>query len=68
MDLSYNFFDLEQVKTIGEGLAQNQTLLGLHMHGAPCRFDAKGFLIPGQNEESAEAAHTGQKSESNCWI
>lgn len=68
LDLSYNFFTLEQVKTIGTGLASNQTLLGLHMHGAPCKFDSKGFLIPCENKGATEDAHMGTHTESNCWI
>ena len=45
MDLSNNYFTLEESKMIAAGLENNHTLFGFHFVGNYGYVDAKGFLV-----------------------
>ncbi|TMW67056.1 hypothetical protein Poli38472_012172 [Pythium oligandrum] len=48
LDLSNNHLDMEDCGIFARYLAQNQTLIGLHMSGNCGIMDTRGFLIPKQ--------------------
>jgi Ran GTPase-activating protein (RanGAP) involved in mRNA processing and transport len=80
LDLSHNSMDEGMCMQIGAGLAQNQTLLGIHMIGNQCSIDALGFIKPSRKPTSLAAMHLynrtlnsprsrrAERTFSNCWI
>jgi len=44
VDLGSNGLKVKELQTIGEGLKDNHTILGLHMMGNELQTDALGFL------------------------
>ena len=74
LDLSFNYLSKEQCTVIAKGLAENHSLLGLHVLGNYATVDARGFLQPAdvcQTEESNYFRRilSGKKpSNQNCWL
>lgn len=44
VDISYNNLRLAEMRIINEGLADNHTVLGVHLMGNEAEIDAKGFV------------------------
>lgn len=53
LDMSSNYFSMEDSKIIAEALAENHTIYGFHFQGNHGYVDSKGFLqIPTEAEQS----------------
>lgn len=50
LDLSFNYFTINETKMIAEGLKNNHDLLGLHYLGNEGFLDSQGFLIASKND------------------
>ena len=46
LDMSYNYFNYEQSKSLSAGLELNKTIYGFHFVGNCGYVDDRGFLIP----------------------
>lgn len=80
LDLSQNHLSQQECSLIGEGLAENHTLLGLHMTGNPASIDSHGYLTPCTELWSMETAECLPRiisydvprididRRNNCWI
>jgi hypothetical protein len=64
LDLSFNHLDRDQCAVLGEALAHNHTLLGLHMDGNACTVTSCGFLALAKPELGA--AHRNRAAPSIC--
>ena len=55
VDLSHNHLGKEDLKILGEALAGNTTLMGLHVEGQEAHCDSVGFLVDDANQRRASA-------------
>jgi Ran GTPase-activating protein (RanGAP) involved in mRNA processing and transport len=77
LDLSYNYFDEAETRTLSGLLADNHTLFGLHYEGNDGLVDARGFIKVQTYASNSGNAHTFRRifsekgrsaTEKNCWI
>lgn len=45
MDLSFNYFNLQDSKTLAESLTKNRTIYGFHFAGNSGYVDTRGFIV-----------------------
>lgn len=74
LDLSYNYFTVDESRILGEALKHNHQILGLHMEGNNCKIDSNGFLVTETNQQMLENGllfrrmFKQKKLTDNCWI
>ena len=77
LDLSNNYFNLEECEHMAQSILANHTILGIHMEGNDCRVDTKGFLIPDPDKRKDIESHLSHRllspkrtyyESKNCWI
>ena len=54
LDISHNNFSLNDMIVIGDGLRENQSLLGIHTEGNNAYIDPIGFVRPKPNDKEVE--------------
>ena len=77
LDLSNNYFTLEECTLLADSLNCNHTILGLHMDGNDCSVDSKGFLIPVKDKRKDIDGHLSHRlfgkrrnhgDGGTCWL
>lgn len=77
LDLSNNYFNLEECEHMAQSILANHTILGIHMEGNDCRVDTKGFLIPDPDKRKDIESHLSHRllspkrtyyESKTCWI
>ena len=57
VDISFNGFTAEDMTAIGNGLRENNSLLGFHIEGNDAKMDALGFIFPTPNASMTTKNH-----------
>lgn len=77
LDLSNNYFNLEECEHLAQSILANHTILGIHMEGNDCRVDSKGFLVPDPDKRKDIESHISHRllspkrtyyESKTCWL